>query len=383
MPGSIASAFSNAEDFEAALREEGYLCLLVTGGGEFRARLTRVTLHSLRLSAVEEHLSRTALVHVPAGMMLVALAQGRAFAPFWGGVRLGVDEIIRFEAGHGPHTRSNGPCRWESIWLPAAGLARFGTALTGAAFAVSSTRWRLRPAAIRHLRHLYSAGIDASERRSSVFIGNEAAHGLEQQLIEALIECLSNGSNVAETRSAICHREVARRFEALLQAQPERAFRMTEISEALSVPPRTLSPVCEEQLDMAPAEYVRRRRMQLVHRALRPGNLDIAGIAGIARQSGFRSLGRFAAEYRALYGELPPPRCGEVPSVWQTSPREAAVLSFCDRVDTGQRLGDGGRLQAHFVKQLPIEDRGCLRARFTPSVTPTTTPHRSSRERPS
>ena len=56
---------------------------------------------------------------------------------------------------------------------------------------------------------------------------------------------------------------------------------------------------------MGPAEYVRRRRMQLVHRALRRGNLDIAGIAGIARQSGFRSLGRFAAEYRALYGELP------------------------------------------------------------------------------
>jgi AraC-like DNA-binding protein len=305
MPGSVTSAFSSPEDFEAALRKEGYRCLLVTGGGEFRARLTRVTLHSLRLSAAEEHLSRIGLVDVPTGMMLVALALGGAFAPFWGGVRLGADEIITFGAGQGPHMRSYGPCRWGSIWLPAVELARYGTALTGAPFAVTSARWRLRPATIRHLRHLYSAGIDASERRSSVLIGNEAAHGLEQQLIEALIECLSTGSMIAETRSAISHRDVARRFEALLQAQPERAFRMTEISEALGVRPRTLSLVCEEQLGMGPVEYVRRRRMQLVYRALRRGNPDIAGIAGIARQSGFRSLGRFAAEYRALYGELP------------------------------------------------------------------------------
>ena len=51
MPGSVTSVFSDVEDFAAALREEGFLSLLVTGNGEFRARLTRVSLHSLRLSA--------------------------------------------------------------------------------------------------------------------------------------------------------------------------------------------------------------------------------------------------------------------------------------------------------------------------------------------
>jgi len=267
MPGSVTSVFSEAEDFAAALREEGVLGLLVTGTGEFRARLTRVALHSLRLSAAEEHLSRTALVHVPAGMILIALARGTAFAPFWGGARLGADDIITLGAGQRLHMRTDGPCLWGSIRLPAAELVRYGNALTGADFVIpSAARWRLRPAMIRHLRHLYSAGIDVIERRSTAFIGNEAAHGLEQQLIEALVECLSNGSAIGAACSTTEHQEVALRFEALLQAQPDGALRMAEICSALGVPARALRLACAEQLGMAPAAYVRRRRTQPVHR---------------------------------------------------------------------------------------------------------------------
>jgi len=44
MPGAATSAFSEAEGFEAALREECYVGLVVTEGGAFRARLTQITL---------------------------------------------------------------------------------------------------------------------------------------------------------------------------------------------------------------------------------------------------------------------------------------------------------------------------------------------------
>ena len=270
MPGSVTSVFSEAEDFAAALRPEGFLSLAVIGGGEFRARLTRVTLHSLRLSAAEEHLSRVALVDVAAGMILVALARGAAFAPFWGGTRLGADEIITLGAGQRIHMRTNGPCRWGSIWLAAAELVRYGNALTGADFpALSADRRRPRPAMIRHLRHLYSAGIDAVERRSSAFIGNEAAHGLEQQLIESLVECVSNGSAVEATRSTIEHRDVALRLETLLQTEPERDLRIAEIRTMLGVSARDLRVACEEQLGMGPAAYARRRRICQVDRGLK------------------------------------------------------------------------------------------------------------------
>ena len=117
----------------------------------------------------------------------------------------------------------------------------------------------------RHLRHLYTAGIEASERRSTTFIGAEAAHGLEQQLIEALVECLANGSVIEATGCTHGHTDIVLRFEALLQTEPDRALRIAEIRKMLGVSARALRLACEEQLGVTPTEYARRRRVQQVH----------------------------------------------------------------------------------------------------------------------
>jgi AraC-like DNA-binding protein len=307
MPSSVTSAFTEAADFEAALREGGGVGLLVTGPGAFRARLTRIALLSLQLASAEEHLPRILLVAVPPGMILVALPGAGEPAPVLGGITMGPREIMTLGPGERLHMRSYGPYRWGGIWLPASELAGYGSAMTGAAFAVPSAapRWRLRPAISRHLRQLHSAAIGFVEGRSIALIDGETAHGLEQQLIEALVNCLAKGSAIAAAPATREHRGVAFRFEALLQAEPERAFRMEEICAALGVSAHTLRLSCEEQLGMGPIEYARRRRMQLVHRALRRGNCETGSIADLARRYGFSGLGRFAAHYRALYGELP------------------------------------------------------------------------------
>ena len=98
MPGSVTAVFGEAEDFAAALRAEGVLSLLVTGAGEFRARLTQIALNHLRLSAAEERLPRVAFVAVPADAILVALPRGNGPAPIWGGVRPGEREILTLRA---------------------------------------------------------------------------------------------------------------------------------------------------------------------------------------------------------------------------------------------------------------------------------------------
>src|SRR5467141_2244137 len=92
--------------------------LLVTGPGAFRARLTQVVLHRLRLSAAEEHLPRVALIAVPADVILVSLTRGRGPAPIWGGITIGAGEIMTLGAGQRLHMRTDGPCRWGVIWLP-------------------------------------------------------------------------------------------------------------------------------------------------------------------------------------------------------------------------------------------------------------------------
>src|SRR5271169_3782765 len=123
MPGSVRSVFTGPAGFEAAWYEEGVLSLLISGRGEFRGRLTQVALHCVRLSAVEEQLSRIAFVAVPAGMLLVSLPIGDRPAPIWGGIRMRAGEFVTFGPGERVHARTDGPSRWGSIWLPAQELA--------------------------------------------------------------------------------------------------------------------------------------------------------------------------------------------------------------------------------------------------------------------
>jgi AraC-like DNA-binding protein len=307
MPGSVTSVFSEPGDFEAALREEGGLGLLITGRGQFRARLTQVKLQRLRLSATEEQLSRIAFVAVPADVILVSLPIGGRPGLIWGGVGMRAGEIMTFGPGQRAHARTDGPSHSGSIWLPAQDLARYGRALIGDTFAIPSAArsWRSLSAAGRELHQLHRAGTRTAERRPETLVGAEAAHGLEQQLIHALVECLSPGSANEATPATLRHQEIVVRFEGLLQAQPERNLRIEEICTALSVSDRTLRSVCAEHLGMSPTSYLRLRRMSLVHRTLWRGGPGAASVSEVARRYGFRNLGRFAGTYRVLFGELP------------------------------------------------------------------------------
>jgi AraC-like DNA-binding protein len=307
MPGSVTSVFSEPGDFEDALREEGGLGLLITGRGQFRARLTQVKLHRLRLSAAEEQLARIAFVTVPADLILVSLPIDGRPAPVWGGIGMRASEIMTLGPGQRIHARTDGPSRSGSIWLPAQDLARYGRALIGATFAVPSAArsWRSLSAAGRELRQLHRAGTRMAESRPETLVGAEAAHGLEQQLIHALVECLSTGPADKTAPAALRHQDIAVRFEGLLQAQPERNLRMAEICAELGVSDRTLRSVCAEQLGMSPPSYLRLRRMHSVHHTLRSVDPDAVSVSEVARRYGFRDLGRFASSYRVFYGELP------------------------------------------------------------------------------
>ena len=126
MPGSVTSVLSEPEDFEAALREDGMLDMLVTGRGRFRARLTQITLHRLRLLAAEEHLPRIAFVAVPTDTVLVLLPIGSGSSPVWGGIGMRAGEIMTIGPGQRVHARADGPsagapsaCR-NGTWLDTA-----------------------------------------------------------------------------------------------------------------------------------------------------------------------------------------------------------------------------------------------------------------------
>jgi AraC-like DNA-binding protein len=266
--------------------------------------LTQVELDHLRLTAVEELQSRIAFVTVPTGMVLVSFPIDEWPSPVWGGIEIRTGEMITFGRGQRLHARTLGASRWGAIQVPDQQLARYGRALSGAGFVVPpAARWRPPPAAARQLRHLHRAAIRMAERRAGALTDAEAAHGLEQQLLHALIDCLSTGLTDNETSAARRHRGILARFEDVLVAEP--SLRMAEICAALGISGRMLRECCKKHLGMGPSGYGRLRRMQQVHRALRSKDSRGATVFEIARRYGIRDLGRFAASYQAVYGEFP------------------------------------------------------------------------------
>jgi AraC-like DNA-binding protein len=303
MPGSRASVFGETEDFQAALSADGVAGLLVTGRGQLRARLTQVRLDGWRLAAVEEEQPRTAFVAVPAGMVLISFPIGGGPSPVWAGIEIRNGEMITLGPGQRLHARTLGPCHWGAIQVPDQQLAGYGRVLSGAGFVVPPVA-RCRPprAAGRQLRDLHRAAIRMAEARVGALTDLQAAHGLEQQLLGTLIECLSEGVE-EETATDRRHRDVLARFEDLLVAEP--SLPLVNICAALGVSDRSLRECCKRHLGMGPSRYRYLCAMQRVHRALRSGNSGKANVSGVAAGYGFRGLGRFATRYRSLYGELP------------------------------------------------------------------------------
>jgi AraC-like DNA-binding protein len=78
---------------------------------------------------------------------------------------------------------------------------------------------------------------------------------------------------------------------------------MSDIARECHVTPRALQYAFRRHLDCTPHAYLRQVRLDLVHQVLRDGSVPTVGDA--AARFGFFNPGRFASEYRHVFGENP------------------------------------------------------------------------------
>jgi AraC-like DNA-binding protein len=308
MSGSGVFAFSEPDEFASTLAETSSAALLVVGRGAFHARMTRITLAHLRLSSVQEQLPRIAFVAPPAGTVRVYVPL-RSSPPFpvYGGMPVEAGTIVIHAAGNGAYERLDGPGHWGDILLPTTFLARYCRAVAGVPLAISAGahRWRPPRNALLSLTQLHAAAVRVTQRRPGITPGVEAVRGLEQELTGALIECLAGNAMDVGSASGRRHAELMARFAAMARTECEGRLSASEIAAALGVSDRTLRTCCRLHLNMGPSHYLHAHRMQLARRALRVAGPSETSVTQIARRFGFSELGRFAASYRARFGELP------------------------------------------------------------------------------
>jgi AraC-like DNA-binding protein len=299
--------FADPYAFQAAFRAVD-VTLLVTAKGRFCADMVQVDVGRLLMQKSTDSLPR---------IMRAAIGSERAPIMFLGHVnqppiRLGStelhsDEIVFWGRNATGHLRTTGASRNASMSLTPEDLAEAGCAITGCDITVPPDTAVVRPPyrAMARLMDLHETATHLAETAPGMLANPGVACALEQELVHAMIACLTGHATREAERHSRQHAKVIARFEDFLMARRNAPVHLIEVCTAIGVSERTLRSCCQEHFGMGPIRYLWLRRMHLARRSLLRADPATASVTSAATEYGFWELGRFSVEYRALFGESP------------------------------------------------------------------------------
>ena len=306
MIGCGTTTYTDPDAFRVSVPEVS-ANLVVTGPGPIRSRLTWVNMRRLRLILVEAVRPRIAFVSLGPAPVFISLPL-RSDAPVvWNGIPTRTGMLLFHARRDQFHQRATGTIRWGLIAVTRNDLTAHARALLGAEPVWPQTTRILQPPAalIADIRRLHTKACGLARTQPDMLAHREVARALEHDLLHALVNALAGPEDCDGATSRQRKAAIMARFEKMVDAQSDRQLSMAELCAGTGVPERTLRQCCEEFLGLSPTAYVRLRRLNLVRAALLRKDPAVATVGGVARQHGFSELGRFAAAYRAAFGESP------------------------------------------------------------------------------
>lgn len=306
MPSSAVQNFTDPDDYGSAIRQ-GTVELTVTERGNFTAKLTRIDLHRLWMQRFSETLPRISHVVGWGGRAIIAFRTQPGPTLVRNGVEMEPTKLLRHSEGQSYYHHSFGSACYASMSLPVTDMVCVGAAVAGCDLTPPNDPLLLTPSpsAMARLQRLHAAAARLAEDAPEIIAHPEAARGLEQALIEAVVGCLGAGEVGADRSALRRHAMILRRFRRAVEENPDQPLYIPELCQAIGVSDRTLRICCQEQLGMGPKRYLLLRRMHLARRAIRENAPPAATVTEIATRYGFWQFGRFAGQYKSLFGKSP------------------------------------------------------------------------------
>ena len=90
-----------------------------------------------------------------------------------------------------------------------------------------------------------------------------------------------------------------------LETTGDRPLHISEICASLHLSRRSLHRAFQEVFGIGPVTFLRQKRLCTVYSALRASSTGATTVSEVAMQQGFVELGRFARDYRIMFGEYP------------------------------------------------------------------------------
>jgi AraC-like DNA-binding protein len=306
MPASSAHSFADPDEFASSVRASK-VQLTLTRAGDFEAKIVRIDLHRLWLQRFDDNLPRVAHSANLKGRAIIMFRAGPGPELLRNGRPMEPSELRRCADGQEAYERSAGRTVRGAMSLSVEDLAEFGAEMAGCDLSPPPLEHIVAPSpvALAALQRLHTAAGFLAEQAPEILANPEAAHGLEQELIQSLIHCLAPTDGHADIAGSRRYNQVMKRFRMMIEANPDRVIHLPELCAAIGVSDRLLRACCREYLGMGPNRYLWLRRMHLARRALTLADPSATSVTEIATAYGFWELGRFSVGYRALFGEKP------------------------------------------------------------------------------
>jgi AraC-like DNA-binding protein len=306
VPSIIVRNFTDPDDYAASVVTVNAE-LTITARGRFEAKQIWIGLHDLWMQRFSETLPRIAHAAAGGGRAGMTFRTKPGAGLSWNRTEMGPSSFIRVQEHHDAFQRSTGPVSFGGISLPPETLRSVVADISGRDLKHNPDRLGFTPppAAAATLRRLHAEAGDLAENAPEIIACSESARGLRQALVQAWVGCLSAPDSAEDVSAQRRHEKIMRRFYAMIAEHPGEAVYIADICAKLGVPERTLRFCCDEALGMSPKQYLVLRRLQLARQALRRADALTDSVTAIACDLGFWNFGRFAVEYRRLFGESP------------------------------------------------------------------------------
>lgn len=155
-------------------------------------------------------------------------------------------------------------------------------------------------------------GIVAESFRASetIRISSLASPNLEElqtTVVEKVVSVLTANQDhlIRESRSTRSVGQILLRTRAYFDATVEAPISLGNLCRAVGVGQRRLQLAFAEGLGISPMRYLKLRRLNAVHEQLMKTAPNPPLIKQVARRAGFTHMGKFAQDYKKVFGECP------------------------------------------------------------------------------
>jgi AraC family ethanolamine operon transcriptional activator len=144
-----------------------------------------------------------------------------------------------------------------------------------------------------------------SQRLASVEIQQNAVRKIREYAAPFLMHQETFPATTAG-RPELSRDEIIQRVMIEIETREDTPLCVSDLALAAEVSERTLRTIVQQYLGLSPARYLKLRQLHRVRHRLQQGDSrDGRSVGSVLSSFGIWQFGRFAAEYRWLFGELP------------------------------------------------------------------------------